>query len=35
MDLKRNRIILLCILALMFPIVLFSNRLGTTLSVAA
>lgn len=35
MDLKRSRIILLCILALMFPIVLFSHLLGTTLSVAA
>lgn len=35
MDLKRNRIILLCILSLMFPIVIFADRLGTTLSVAA
>ena len=34
MDLKRNRIILLCILALLFPIVIFSHLLGTRLSVA-
>ena len=35
MNLKRNRIILLSILALIFPIVIFSHRLGTTLSMAA
>ena len=35
MNLKRNRIILLSILSLMFPIVIFSQQLGTTLSMAA
>ena len=34
MNLKRNRIILLAILALLFPIVIFSHLLGQTLSMA-
>ena len=34
MDLKRNRLILLAILALMFPVVIFSPLLGKTLSMA-
>lgn len=32
MNLKRNRIILLAILTLLFPIVIFSHTLGRTLS---
>ena len=34
MDLKRNRKIMLAILALLFPIVIFSPQLGKTLSMA-
>ncbi len=35
MNLKKNRIILLCILALLFPIVIFSHILGPTRSMIA
>ena len=34
MDLKRNRKIMLAILALLFPVVIFSPQLGKTLSMA-
>jgi hypothetical protein len=35
MNLKRNRIILLAILALLFPVVIYSQRMGPALSMAA
>lgn len=34
MDLKRNRLILLAILALLIPVVFFSHQIGTTISLA-